>query len=56
MVQIDLGTEAKESTSFLKKRSKKLSTPGPCLSGKAEANVPKFFGSSFQKRTSLLST
>jgi hypothetical protein len=42
------------STSFLKKRSKKLLDPGLSLSGEARLNVQKFFGSFFQKRTSLL--
>jgi hypothetical protein len=43
---------AEERSSFLKKRNKKLLNPGPSLSGEAEANVQKFFGSFFQKRTS----
>jgi hypothetical protein len=38
-------------TSFLKKRSKKLLTPGPSSSGEAPPDVQKFFGSFFQKRT-----
>jgi hypothetical protein len=44
----------KEASSFLKKSSKKLSTPGPSLSGEAAAKVQKFFGSFFQKRTASL--
>jgi hypothetical protein len=38
------------SSSFLKKRTKKLLNPGPSLSGETEANVQKFFASFFQKR------
>jgi hypothetical protein len=41
----------KESSSFLKKRTKKLLDPGPSLSGKAAANMQKFFASFFQKRS-----
>jgi hypothetical protein len=42
------------SSSFLKKRTKKLLNPGPSLSGEAEANVQKFFGSFFSKKNCFL--
>jgi hypothetical protein len=41
----------KASTSFLKKRSKKLLRFGLGCSGKAEPSSQRFFGSFFQKRT-----
>jgi hypothetical protein len=42
-----------ERTSFLKKRSKKLLFMGPSQTTEARANIQKFFGSFFQKRTSF---
>jgi hypothetical protein len=43
------------STSFLKKRSKKLlHVKAAALPDKAGPNLQKFFGSFFQKRTCLL--
>jgi hypothetical protein len=44
----------KESTSFLKKRSKKLLHVGLSFSTGTRASVQKFFGSFFQKRTFFL--
>jgi urea carboxylase len=43
-----------ESTSFLKKRSKKLLSIGPSRTAGARARVQKLFGSFFQKRTFFL--
>jgi hypothetical protein len=42
------------STSFLKKRSKKLLIIAPDGSTSTAPNTQKFFGSFFQKRTSFL--
>jgi hypothetical protein len=42
---------AKESTSFLKKRSKRLSSLSVCPSQATHTKWQKFFGSFFQKRT-----
>jgi hypothetical protein len=49
-----LSREKEESTSFLKKRSKKLLSPAVRASSNARARVQKFFGSFFQKRTFFL--
>jgi hypothetical protein len=46
--------EEEESTSFLKKRSKKLLIIAPDGSTGAPPKVQKFFGSFFQKRTFFL--
>jgi hypothetical protein len=43
-----------ESTSFLKKRSKKLLRVGARVTTGTRANNQKFFGSFFQKRTRFL--
>jgi hypothetical protein len=43
----------KGRTSFLKKRSKKLLSPGLAGTTGAGAKVQKFFGSFFQKRTAF---
>jgi hypothetical protein len=48
------GNRVKEgSCSFLKKRTKKLLNPGPCLSGKAEAKYVKVFCFFFSKKKGL---
>jgi hypothetical protein len=48
------GNRVKEgSCSFLKKRTKKLSNPGPSLTGKAEAKRVKVFCFFFSKKKSL---
>jgi hypothetical protein len=44
----------KGSTSFLKKRSKKLLRSSARFATGAQANIQKFFGSFFQKRTGCL--
>jgi hypothetical protein len=44
---------SEESTSFLKKRSKKLLDIGARVATGTRLNNQKFFGSFFQKRTNL---
>jgi hypothetical protein len=49
-----LTREGKESSSFLKKRTKKLLIIGVRVGVSAHPNKQKFFGSFFQKRTAFL--
>jgi hypothetical protein len=46
-----IGFLSEESSSFLKKRTKKLLFLGARIATGARARVQKFFGSFFQKRT-----
>jgi hypothetical protein len=48
------GKTGKESTSFLKKRSKKLLNPGPSLSGWGEPRLVEVFWFFFSKKNGFL--
>jgi len=48
------GKSKSESSSFLKKRSKRLWLPGARVAATRAAEKQKFFGSFFQKRTWFL--